>query len=242
MIRNDESYCIGIITYSKRKNYIETLLCDIREQSDIPVYLAVNCDYNQPFDNDYRKFILELSTKYDNVYPSFYLKFRGSSKLWNDIITNSNYDNILMLNDDGRVKNNFINDIINYKITTKNNTILKTNHGWASFIVTKRFIQSVGFFNEFYIGIGFEDYEFVKRVGEFPSFNSPDWVDLELESKQTFPGNENKLEDSLKSYSSFNYTLFNSRYHEFTKPECNFRPFEEFYNDNFDKIFEFTYI
>lgn len=236
MIINNESYCIGIITYSKRKEFIKNLLNDIRLQSEIPIYLAINCDYNQPFDDEYRKFILELCLQYNNVYPSFYLKFRGSAKIWNDILINTSYDNILILNDDGRVKNNFINDIINHKISTNNNTILKTNSGWASFIVNKKYIQSVGYFNEYYIGIGFEDCELVKRVGEFPSFDSGDWVDLHHESKNTFPKNEENQEE--KKYSIFNKNIFNNNYNIYSPSQINFRPYEYFYEENYDKIFE----
>lgn len=237
MIVNNESYCIGIITYSKRKEFIKNLLNDIRLQSEIPVYLAVNCDYQQSFDNNYRNFILDLSLKYDNIYPSFYLKFRGLAKLWNDIIINSCYDNILMLNDDGRVKNNFINDIINYKIAINNTTILKTNNLWASFIVNKQYIQSIGYFNEYYLGMGFEDSELVRRVGEFPAFMSEDWIDLNRESVETFPKNETKQGPEWKYYSSFNSNLFNNHYSEYTIPGANFRPYESFYEENYNKIF-----
>jgi hypothetical protein len=235
MIINNESYCVGIITFSKRKNYIENLISDIRSQNIIPIYLAINCDYNQPFDNDYRKFILNLCLQYDNIYPSFYLKFRGSAKIWNDIIINSSYDNILILNDDGRVRNNFINDIIDYKVSTNNDTILKTNNGWSSFVVNKKYIQSIGYFNEYYIGIGFEDNELVRRVGEFPSFNSKDWEDLHHESKNTFPKNEENQDE--KQYSSFNRNLFST---DFTPPtlETSFRPYESFYEENYNKIFD----
>ena len=112
MIVNNQTYGIGIMTYSKRKTYIENLLCDIRLQSNIPVYLAVNCDFKQPFDENYRNFILELCRKHPAVFVSFYLKFRGSAKLWNDMIVNTSYDNLIIMNDDVRLHNNFINDFV----------------------------------------------------------------------------------------------------------------------------------
>jgi len=235
MIVNNESYCIGIITYSKRKEFIKNLLDDIRLQSEIPVYLAINCDYQKSFDNDYRNFILNLCLEYSNIYPSFYLKFRGLTKLWNDIIINSCYDNVLLLNDDGRIKNNFINDIINYKITTNNDNILKTNNGWSSFIVNKKYIQSVGYFNEHYLGMGFEDSEFVKRTREYPTFMSSDWVDLYHDAKQTFPKNENNAGE--KEYSNFNKHIYHNEFGTYSSPGINFRPYESFYEENYNKIF-----
>jgi len=239
MVVNNESYCVGIITYSQRKNFIKDLLSDIRLQSEIPVYIAVNCDYQKPFDNNYRAFILDLCLKYDNVYPSFYLKFRGLSKLWNDIIINSCFDNILLLNDDGRIQNDFIKNIINHKIGTNNDTILKTNEGWSSFIVNKKYIQSVGYFNEYYLGIGYEDSEIVKRTTEYPSFSSEDWIDLNKETINTFPKNNiDSKEINLKKYSSFNNNIFNNKYPQYTTSGCNFRPYESFYEENYNNIFE----
>lgn len=234
MIVNNESYCIGIMTYSKRKEYVKLLIEDIRKQSDITIYLAINCDYKQEFDNNYRKDMLNLCMQYDNLYPCFYLKFRGCARVWNDIIVNANYDNCLILNDDCRVVNNFIRDIIEYKVSNNIDSIVKTNKCWSSFLVNKKFIQQAGFFNEHYLGVGFEDTEFVHRVGEFPSFDTENWISLTDESKQTFPGNEESNLSDSKNYSSFNAQLFANGV---IGRGQNFRPYEIFYDTNYNNIF-----
>lgn len=228
-------YAIGIMTYSKRRTFISDLLSDIRSVSEIPVYLAVNADYQVPFDDDYRKFILELCASYKHVYASFYLTFRGSSKLWNDMIINTSADNLIIMNDDARVKNTFLHDLIAHKESTDNNKILKVNNGWACFCVNKEFIKSVGFFNEKYLGIGFEDMEFVRRVSEFPSFHSEDFVDLNFESVSTFPKMENVFDAHKKSYSSYNHNLIQRN--EVGDEGKSFRPYEDIYDKNFDQIF-----
>ena len=235
MIVNGESYCIGIITYSKRRTYIENLLDDIRVQSDIPVYITINCDYGKPFDEDYRNFILELCRKHKSVYPSFYLKFRGSAKLWNDMIVNASYDNLIIINDDARIHNNFISDFIDYRNEViKVNEVLKVNDGWACFCVNKNYIKSVGFFNEYYLGIGFEDAEFSKRVKEFPAYTTKDFVDLGTESVSTFPKMENITKQEDKVYSRYNHHLYNSEEIDRT---INYRPYEAVYDEKFDVIF-----
>jgi|688.fasta_scaffold181859_3 hypothetical protein len=231
---NNQTYCIGIMTYSKRKEYVTTLIEDIRKQSTITIYLAVNCDYNEEFDDDYREYILNLCLQHKNIYPSFYLKFRGCAKIWNDIVINSCYDNCLILNDDCRILNNFINDIIQFKISNNINTIVKTNKCWSSFLVNKNYLTEVGFFNEYYIGIGFEDSEFIRRLGEYTSYITTDWISLTEQSKQTFPGNETLLDDDAKQYSSFNHRLFHSG---FIGSDENFRPYEKYYMDNYNQIF-----
>ena len=235
MIINNKSYCVGIMTYSKRREYVTTLIDDIRKQSTIPIYLAVNCDYGLEFDNDYRNYILQLCLRYENVYPNFYLKFRGCAKIWNDIVINSSYDNCLILNDDCRILNNFINDIIQFKISTKTDTIVKTNSCWSSFLVDKKYLTEAGFFNEYYIGIGFEDTEFVHRLGEYISYDTSDWISLTEQSKQTFPRNETLSTDHPKQYSSFNHRLFDNL--KLISKGENFRPYEKYYMDNYNQIF-----
>jgi hypothetical protein len=186
-----DNYCVGILTFSKRKKYIENLLKQIRLDSEIPVYLCINCDYNQPFDPKYRDFILKLCLKHKNVYPLFYLKFRGLSKAWNDMVVNSCYDNMIIMNDDSTIQSGFFDEIVNqYEHLYENEPkqILKINNGWACFIVNKEYLTSVTFFNEKYIGIGFEDAEFVRRHGEFPEYVTEKFIDLasELESLNSF--------------------------------------------------------
>lgn len=235
MIINGETYGIGIMTYSKRREYITNLINDIRNQSEIPIYIAVNCDYKLPFDDEYRRFMLELCMEYSEVYCSFYLKFRGCAKIWNDLIINTSYDNLIILNDDVSMKNNFISDLIAHQVNTNNNTVLKINNGWTGFCVNKNFMKRVGFFNENYIGIGFEDTEFVWRLGEFPYFMSTDFISLTKESVNTFPNMENLEPNGQKVYSSYNNELINRK--AIASRETNFRPYEDVYDNNFDRIF-----
>lgn len=235
MIVNGQSYGIGIMTYSKRIDFIKQLLIDIRSQSDeIPIYLAVNCDYNEPFNENYRRTILELVNSHPYVYVTFYLKFRGSSKLWNDMIVNTSFDNLIIINDDVRLLNNFIHDFINYKVNVLNsNKITKVNNGWACFCVNKNYIKSAGFFNEHYIGIGFEDAEFVRRNGDFPSYHTTDFVDLNFEAWNTFPTFNNS--QTHKLYSNYNHRLLHTIDHG---TNINYRPYEDIYDKDFNKIFQ----
>lgn len=233
-----DNYCVGILTFSKRKKYIENLLNQIRLDSDIPVYLCVNCDYNQPFDPKYRDFILKLCLKHKNVYPLFYLKFRGLSKAWNDMVVNACYDNLIIMNDDSTIQPGFFDEITNqYEQLYANETkrILKINNGWACFIVNKEYLTSVTFFNEKYIGIGFEDAEFVGRHGDYPGHMTEKFIDLasEPESFNSFPKNENITMQSEKSYTSINIEIFHSNSRDHQNP----KPYEQFYVENYNKIF-----
>lgn len=245
MLNNGKSYCIGIVTYSKRKEYVERLIDDLRKQTTTSIFLAINADYKKDFDNKYRNFILNLCAKYENVYPSFYLKFKGLAKLWNDLIINCGHDNCIILNDDIIIKDGFINNLIQHKERIGNNTIMTTNNMFCAFVVNKNFMDSIGYFNEYYIGIGFEDYEFHRRMrrlnllvdGDIQTFKTNDFVNLTEESVSTFIGNENNKPGDSKTYSNVNNVIFHSGTIEGEGMDLHFRPFEKFYEANYDNIF-----
>lgn len=105
---------IGITTFEHRfDQYFVPLLSKIREyDNDTEIVVAVNGEHNRDFEEDYRKRILEFLSTQRNVYPVFFPRFRGLSKLWNTIIINATYDHILILNDDIMVtKRNVIEKI-----------------------------------------------------------------------------------------------------------------------------------
>lgn len=229
------NYCIAITTFSKRQKYIKTLVESIRAQSDIDIYLCINCDYKEPFNEEYRKFILGLCLEYTNIYTTFYLKFRGLTKMWNDAIINGCKQYTCIMNDDVVVTEGFIDELITNN--ESNSTILKVNHGWACFVVNKEYLESSGFFNEYYIGIGYEDSDFVRQRGEMPGFYTDKFIDLgsESESLNSFP---KKVEEVLvnqsdKIYSTFNINLYHANGIEYVNP----RPCESYYTQNSNSIF-----
>lgn len=229
-------YCIAIPTFSKRRVYIKNLIESIRAQSDIDIYLCVNCDYNDKFDEDYRKYILDLSLQYKNVYLTFYLKFRGLTKMWNDAIINGCKKYTCIMNDDSVVLDGFIDELISYHQSIDDKSILKVNNGWACFVVSKEYLETYGFFNEYYIGIGFEDCDFVSRNGDKQGYVNNKFVDLahEAESYNSFPSNDNIQSQHQKKYSSFNQSMFNDK----TGPAyVNPRPCEQFYTEKYNLIF-----
>jgi hypothetical protein len=229
------NYCIAITTFSKRQRYIKNLVHSIRAQSDIDIYLCVNCDYNEPFDEDYRKFIMGLCSEYSNIYTTFYLKFRGLTKMWNDAIINGCKQYTCIMNDDSIVTEGFIDELV--ANNANNQDILKINNGWACFIVNKDYLENSGFFNEYYIGIGYEDCDFVRQRGDKPGYTTNKFIDLasESESFNSFPkhieGDLARQDD--KVYSTFNINLYHANNIGYVNP----RPCESYYTQNSNNIF-----
>jgi hypothetical protein len=158
-------YVIGITTFSKRFNYIETLLKQIRQFTDLKIMVVINGEKNGDFKEDYRKKILELCTSIKNVYPIFYLETRGLSKLWNTLLITSNSDNLLILNDDIEIYSSDIFNILdNYVPSSSFKGLTKINGSFSHFIVNKPLMDKIGYFDERLLGFGEEDGDITYRL------------------------------------------------------------------------------
>ena len=107
---NNTAICV--VTHSKRFEIFKQTLQSIREQTNIPIYVAVNGDYKKDFDESYRKSILQECLKYEKVYLSIYLQFRGLSKIWNDCIINCSADHVIVSNDDIQIEQGFFDEFL----------------------------------------------------------------------------------------------------------------------------------
>lgn len=151
-------YTIGITTFSKRFNYIETLINQIRGFVDHPIIVIINGEKDGKTDDVYIKNILNLCQKYDQVYPTTFLETRGLSKMWNTIVVQSYYDNIMILNDDIEITSNHIFEMSNKIFDSSNfQGICKINSSFSHFLVDKKVIESLNYFDERLLGFGEED-------------------------------------------------------------------------------------
>lgn len=232
---NTDKFVICIVTHSKRFSIFCQTLKSIREQTDIDIYVSVNGDYKKEFNNEYRGQILNECNKYENVYCNFYLTFRGLSKIWNDAIVNTGREHIIVTNDDVIIKENFIQDFIDHIKRSDKKELIRVNHSYSTFYVNKNYIDAAGYFNENYLGIGYEDTEFTRRniVGEYPTFVSLNYENLSDQYRD--------LVDQGASITCVKYHNFNGHLFETKGPSfgVNFRPYEKFYMDNYDSFWKF---
>lgn len=226
---------ICIVTYSKRFEVFMKTLQRIREQTNLQIYIAVNGDYGKDFDDVYRNAILNECLKYQNVYCNFYLSFRGLSKIWNDCIINTGANDLIITNDDIVIGDNFINSFIQYINSRSNKTLFRVNNSYSTFYVNKQYIDQCGYFNENYLGIGWEDTEFTRRnnSGEYESFNTDLYTNLSSEY--------NDLSTQGASLACVKYHNYNRHLFETYGPayNTNFRPYEKIYMDQYDNFWNF---
>ncbi len=170
LIKND--WCISIMTYSKRLNYLTTLIENIRSQDkDIIIYLAINGDYNvdDPFNSiyneEYRRNILKLALSYNNIYIRHYAMFRSCAYIHNDLVCNCGKENVIISNDDVLFKDGFLIDFKDFinNLDDKSKYLVRVNGSFSTHFLTRNFLIDNNFYNEKFLGIGCEDCEFTER-------------------------------------------------------------------------------
>jgi glycosyltransferase involved in cell wall biosynthesis len=162
---------IGITTFEHRfDKYFVPLLSKIREyDNDTEIIVAVNGEHDRDFGENYRKRILEFLSSLRNVYPFFFPRFRGLSKLWNTIIIHATCDHILMLNDDIMITKRNLIEKVQENIQRSGGKSFVLNKSWSHFVVSREEISELGYFDERLLGIGEEDgdltWRYIQRYG-----------------------------------------------------------------------------
>ncbi len=258
-------FSIGITTFKRRIKSLEKMVdffkaCD----PEIIINIAVNGEIMDEFDDQYRKDVLALCLRHKKVYPFFYQEFRSLAKLWNNLIISSKTEFNLILNDDlvFDYKQNFV-QIVN-SIITNNPTIncFTINGSWSHYVMSKKTLDEMNYFDERLLLIGEEDGDFVWRYidkyGNYPaSVNLPivanlhqtGTEDVTQVAKDTEIGRSNKPRFN-QEFISNKYKLdptskiggmFGAGYSKIMEDERQY-PYESFYMKNkhnlnkFDKI------
>lgn len=229
------STAICIVTHSKRFEIFKKTLQSIKDQIDLPIYVAINGDYGKSFDDDYRSNILQYCIKFNRVYCNFYLTFRGLSKIWNDSIINCGAEHIIVTNDDILVDTGFFEEFLSHIEKHEEKQLFRVNDSFSTFYVNKRYIDSCGYFNEHYLGIGWEDFEFTKRniSGEYPTYVSNKYKNLSSEYRDLVDQNASI---EAGKYHRFNHNIFSTQ--EILKG-INFRPYEKYYMENYNTFWTY---
>lgn len=152
-------FSIGITTFEARfEKYFTPLLNAIREfDNETEIIIAVNGEHKTDFSEAFRKEILGLIASHKNVFPVFFPRFRGLSKLWNTIIIHSSSENILVLNDDIMIRNAGTLNKVRKEILNNPGQSFVINDSWSHFLINRKEIDEIGYFDERLLGIGEED-------------------------------------------------------------------------------------
>ena len=178
-------YSIVVTTYQHRfDTFLKPIITQIKTfRSDIEVFITINGETNKPFDQQYRRAILQFIAHQPNCFVIMYPEFRSLSKMWNEGLAHSSNHYNLVLNDDLLIQSPaFFDSLEGYlgseEYDRKLNKNFKINGSWSHVFLDRRQIDEMGWFDERMLGIGIEDgvmsWEMKKKFGDFiPNVSFP---------------------------------------------------------------------
>jgi hypothetical protein len=256
---------IGITTFKRRLESVGRMIDFIKKcDKDIIINLAINGEVNEDFHEDYRQGILTLCKKYNNIFPFFCQEFRSLAKLWNNLVIFSKTEYNLILNDDlvFNESQNFV-EIVKQVINQNPNIGLFTINGsFSHFVITKKQLDELGYFDERFLLHGEEDgdlvYRFIEKYGNYPpSINLPIVANLHQTGNDDLTIIANNVEIGYASKPKFNqeFTVTKYKYnpnakisglygrpHERILEDSIQYPYEKFYFDNKENLVKFKKI
>lgn len=213
---NKNPYSVGIVTYVKRfETYFKPLIKSIKAiKPDIEIVVAINGEYQQPFNESYRKQMLNFLQEFSNIYPTFHPKFRGFSKLLNTCLINSSNKFNLILNDDVSITSPDFFAQLDYLAEQEGLPSFKINGSWSHAFLNREEVSEVGWFDERFLGMGEEDGDFEWRWQENKGapFQSAGLVGLQNHVEQKDCLNGLKIVNG--KYSLFNLAFVRQKYQE----------------------------
>jgi hypothetical protein len=219
---------ILITTFEKRYDLLVKLIESIRRFTDCNIILLINGELENEIPELYRKNILQLCLNTTNIIPYFFTEFVGLSKMWNRGVISSNKEYQLILNDDLLFNKNILDNIELNNI----NDILTINNCFSHFIINKKFLQEFDYFNEYLLGVGFEDSDFVRRYKKLYSKDVPTLYDDSISHSRSKITTDNMDNLFHNKYSVYNRNIYDN----LNLIHINPYPLEKYYRDNKHKI------
>lgn len=161
---------IGIVTFSKREESFTRLICDIRKATDRPVIVCINGNLDGSIDHGYLSRMMALCGSHNDVFPMVFPRFQGLSKLWNTICINATTEYTYLLNDDVVFGCPDVVDRIERHIDATGSGLFYAPWGWSHFVISRKVLREVGYFDERLIGVGEEDGDFLWRFERLYGF------------------------------------------------------------------------
>lgn len=210
---------IGITTFEARfSRYFVPLVTQLRSfDQEREIVVAVNGEHHREFNESFRSDLLRFTAGQPRVFPILFPSFRGLAKLWNTIIVQATEDYVLMLNDDIMIDNPRFLDDVSRAIAKNGGRSFVVNGSWSHFLISRREIDELGYFDERLLGIGEEDgdttWRYIERYGTpLPSIRIKGFTNYAEESVDSYKPLNIQSRPGMK-YSLFNRTfMFETKY------------------------------
>jgi hypothetical protein len=185
------------------------LISMLRKETSLPIFVMINGNYEKNNHNRTLEIFLFELAKFSNIYPTTFANFQGCATLWNRGIINSDCKYNLILNDDILIDSkSFLQDLSIFEKLMMQNELVTINNTFSHFGISRRCIDKVGFFDEHFLGIGWEDSDYISR---FESYYQKPPTNIFLESfihLRTETSESDVKKDPNTKYSQFNREIF----------------------------------
>jgi len=161
---SSSEFTIGITTYKERyESYLKPLVKKmVYLFPDTPIVIAANGHHNQSGQKEYLQQITKWISSYRNIILITYEQPQGLCKLWNQIVLKSTTQNVFLFNEDINISKSFKAGILSSRIL--NSELGLINGSYSHFMLNKSIIKEVGWFDERFSGIGYEDHDYEIRM------------------------------------------------------------------------------
>lgn len=239
------TYSVAITTFNRRFDLFKNIFTKVKKQRpNIETLVFINGLTNLPFDEEYRKNILQFIAPFENTFPIVFPEFRSNSRFWNmscQLITN---DNVLVLQDDIDMEQTFFDDF-DSSYQSLSDQCFYINKSFGGLYLNKYKVDNLNWFDERYIGIGHEDGTFIRKYsskyGSMPILNIQSLNNrYDLEWQKDLLDNEirldgQRLDNQFNRFSSFNEEIssfINNELPVYGTPTMKQYPYEKFYWEN----------
>ncbi|MEI6835557.1 MAG: hypothetical protein WCK59_01875 [Candidatus Falkowbacteria bacterium] len=166
MEKNNHNYSIGVVTYINRyhtyfKKNIESLA---KYFPDKQIICIINGHPDKVRNIAYLKEITSWLSTFNNVKYVTFEDHQSLAKCWNWILLMSSTENNLFLNDDISVKQKFRQDFESH--LADNLDFFAINNSFSHFLLNKKVVKKIGWFDERFLGVGYEDGDYLIRLAQ----------------------------------------------------------------------------
>jgi hypothetical protein len=160
----DNTFTLGITTYKERyESYLKPLVKKLVYLfPETPIIIAVNGYHNQ---TEQEKYLLQISNwvkDFKNVSLITYKAPQGLCTLWNQILIKSISRKVFLMNEDIDISLNFKRDLMECGILDVEFGLI--NGSFSHYMLNKSILKKVGWFDERFPGIGYEDHDYEIRM------------------------------------------------------------------------------
>jgi len=136
-----------------------------------PIYVVINADFDGLFDPRLRTTFLRHLSTMEAIFPICCGRPLGMAALWNLGIRQAGTRVVAVLNDDLSIDETLVGDCLDvlFREATKNHLAV-LNDSFGHFAISKTCINTVGWFDERFLGFGQEDGDYVWRFEEYYGF------------------------------------------------------------------------